>query len=70
MIYTGIHTTTEVLVAMLDVEVDLVCDLRALGCLYALGAEESREGDEKKTESEATEYHFMEERSEEGEGCA
>lgn len=53
---------------MLDVEVDLVCDLGALGSLYALGAEESRNGDEKKTKGDATEYHFVEERSE-GESC-
>ena len=64
------RTSAKALVAMLDVKVDLVRDLGALGSLYALGAKESREGDEKKTESEATEYHFMEERSEEGEGCA
>ena len=46
----NIHTPTKVLVAMLDVEVDLVRDTRALRRLDGLSAEERRERNKQETE--------------------
>lgn len=52
------RTAPEVLVAVLDVEVDLVCDARALR-LDALRAEEHGERDEQEAQREAAEYHLF-----------
>ena len=46
------HTTAQVLVAMLDVEVDLVRDLGALRSIRGLCREEGREGDDEEGEEE------------------
>ena len=51
------RTAPEVLVAVLDVEVDLVRHARALRGLDALRAEEGGDGNEQETEGEASEYH-------------
>ena len=51
------RTPAKALVAMLDVEVDLVRDLGALGSLYTLGAEEGRNGNEQEAQGEPTEDH-------------
>lgn len=55
------RTSTEVLVTLLDVEVDLVGDFGALCGLHALRAEESRDSDEHETEGEPSEEHFGDE---------
>ena len=54
------RTTAEVLVALLDVEVDLVRDLGAFRGLHALCAEEGRDSDEKEPKRETAEDHFGE----------
>ena len=45
-----IRTTTEVLVTVLDVKVDLVADAGSLGGLDRLGAEEGRNGNEQEAQ--------------------
>ena len=55
------RAAAEVLVAMLDIEVDLVRDLGAFGGLCALGAEERSNGYQQEPKRETTEYHFDEE---------
>lgn len=52
-----IRTTTEVLVTVLDVKVDLVADAGSLGGLDRLGAEEGRNGNEQEAQGEPTEDH-------------
>lgn len=51
------RTSAHVLVAMLDVEVDLVGDPGTLGSLDGLRAEERGDRDEEETEGEPTEEH-------------
>ena len=51
------RTTAEVLVTLLDVEVDLVADARALRSLNGLGTEEGRDGDQQEAEREPAEDH-------------
>jgi hypothetical protein len=51
---------------MLDVEVDLMGDLGALGGLGTLRAEESSDGNEQEPKRKTTEYHFGVEEGGEG----
>ena len=50
-------TSTEVLVTMLDIEVNFVCDSWTLGCFYGLRTEEGSYGDSSETDQYTTEIH-------------
>ena len=52
-------TAAQLLVAMLNVEVDLVCDLRTLGSFGWRRAEQRGNREEDKSESETSELHLV-----------
>ncbi len=54
------RTSPEVLVAMFDVEINLVSDFRSLSCLYGLCAEQSSNSEEDKSKRQ-TPKHFEDE---------
>lgn len=58
----GYVTSSQVFVTMLEVKVDLVCDLRSLGSFDGLCAEESRDRDDNEGKRNTAEHGGRSER--------